>query len=100
MPVSTRNAFIVSYDISDPRRLRQVFKIMRGSGDHLQLSVFRCELNPSEVVRLKDRLGEVIRHDEDQVLFADLGPVDGRGAKCIRAIGRAYTHPERHAVVV
>ena len=100
MPVSTRNAYIVSYDISDPRRLRQVFKIMRGTGDHLQLSVFRCELNPSELIKLKDRLGEVIHHGEDQVLFANLGPVDGRGSRCINAIGRAYTHPERHAVVV
>ncbi len=31
-----RNSYIVSYDISDDKRLRQVFKIVRGFGDHLQ----------------------------------------------------------------
>ena len=100
MPSSERKAYIVSYDISDPGRLRRVFKVMRGVGDHLQLSVFRCELNPSELIQLKDRLREVIHHGEDQVVFADLGPVVGRASRAVQALGRAYTHPERHAVVI
>lgn len=95
-----RQAYVVSYDISDPKRLRSVFKLMRGFGDHIQLSVFRCELNPSELVELRARLGDVIHHGEDQVLFVDLGPAAGRGSSCITSLGRAYTHPERHAVVV
>ncbi|NLE47060.1 MAG: CRISPR-associated endonuclease Cas2 [Sandaracinaceae bacterium] len=27
--------YIVTYDISDPKRLRKVFQILRGYGDHL-----------------------------------------------------------------
>jgi CRISPR-associated protein Cas2 len=94
-----RQAYIVSYDISDPGRLRKVFKIMRGYGDHVQLSVFRCELNDRELVELRAKLAAAIHNDEDQVLFVDLGPADGRAKSAIRALGRAYTHPERHAVV-
>lgn len=95
-----RRAYIVSYDISDPKRLRKVFKILRGYGDHLQLSVFRCELDRRELVELRADLSDAINHREDQVLFVDLGPAQGRGAGCIKALGRAYTHPERHAVVI
>lgn len=95
-----RQTYIVSYDISDPKRLRLVFRTMRGYGDHLQLSVFRCELNHRELVELRTKLDATIKHDEDQVLFVDVGPADGRGRTSIGAIGRAYTHPERHAIVV
>ena len=96
----SRQAYLVTYDISDPKRLRQVFQAMRDVGDHLQLSVFRCELNRSEMVQLRDRLGDIVNFAEDQVIFADLGPAEGRGSKCIKSLGRAYTHPDRHAIVI
>lgn len=95
-----RQTFIVSYDVSDPKRLRKVFKTLRGYGDHLQLSVFRCELSPREALELRAALGRVIHADEDQVLFVDVGPVEGRGSGSITSLGRPYTHPERHALVV
>jgi CRISPR-associated protein Cas2 len=95
-----RQTFIVSYDVSCPKRLRRVYRLMRGWGDHIQLSVFRCEMNPRELVELRSRLGEVINHLEDQVLFVDVGPVEGRGSTSIRAIGKIYTPPERRAIVV
>ncbi len=95
-----RRTFIVSYDVSDPRRLRQVFKILRGYGDHLQLSVFRCELVPAEKVVLESKLRDVIHHVEDQVLFIDLGVADGRAGCAIQALGRPCAAPERTAIVV
>ena len=95
-----RQTYIVSYDVCDPKRLRKVFKTMRGYGDHLQLSVFRCELTSRELVELRWKLGAVIHHGEDQVLFVDVGPVEGRGRTSIEAVGKIYTHPERHALVV
>jgi len=94
-----RQTYIVSYDISNPKRLRKVFKLMRGYGDHLQLSVFECELSRRELVELRSRLGDIIHNDQDQVLFVDVGPVEGRGSTSIRSLGRTYTHPERHAIV-
>lgn len=94
-----RQTYIVSYDISDPKRLRKVYQLLRGYGDHLQLSVFHCELNPRELVELRTRLVDIIHTAADQVLFVDVGPVEGRGDKAIHAIGRAYTQAERHAIV-
>lgn len=94
-----RHSYVVTYDISDPKRLRKVFRLMLGYGDHLQLSVFQCELNPRELVELKHSLGELINHNEDQVLFANLGPVEGKGSESIESLGRAYVDPERMAIV-
>lgn len=95
-----RNSYIVSYDIADEKRLRKVFKTMRAYGDHLQYSVFECQLTPRDVVRLKAELGKVIHHEEDQVLFIDLGPAEGRGDRVITAIGKAYTNFDAPCVIV
>lgn len=95
-----RQAYIVTYDICQPKRLRRVFKLMVGYGEHLQLSVFRCELNHREVVELRARLGEVIKYNEDQILFVDIGPVEGRGSGSITALGLPYQPPERRAIVI
>lgn len=95
-----RQTYIVSYDVCDPKRLRRVFKTLRGYGDHLQLSVFRCELNHRELVELRTKLMRYIKNTEDQVLFMDIGPAEGRGRTSITSLGRTYTHPERHALVI
>lgn len=94
-----RQVFLVTYDVSDDRRRNDVFRILRGFGDHLQFSVFRCETSESELIRLRAALSQAIDHVEDQVLFANLGPVEGRGAEAITALGEPYTHPYRHAIV-
>lgn len=95
-----RHSFVVSYDVSDSKRLRLVYRLMRGWGEHIQLSVFRCELNARDLVELRAQLSSLINHKEDQVLFIDLGPVEGRGGSAIRAIGKTYVPPERTAIVI
>lgn len=95
-----RHSYVVTYDISDPKRLRRVYRLMLGWGDHLQLSVFQCELSARELVELRMALAETVNHNEDQVLFCLLGPVDGRGSEAIESLGRPYVDPERCAVIV
>lgn len=95
-----RSMYIVSYDVSDPKRLRQVFKTMQGMGDHVQLSVFRCELSERDKVRMMAKLAKLVHHTEDQVLIVDIGPAPGRSDSAVEAIGRAYIPRERCAIVV
>jgi CRISPR-associated protein Cas2 len=95
-----RNVFLVSYDICDDKRLRKVYKAMRGYGDHLQFSVFRCELSEREKAEMMAELSPIIAHDEDQVLVIDIGPADGRATVVFEALGKPYVAPERHAVIV
>jgi CRISPR-associated protein Cas2 len=95
-----RHTYVVTYDICNPKRLRKVYKLMLGWGDHLQLSVFQCELSHRELVELRVQLDNIIRPTEDQVLFVNLGTVDGRGSDAITSVGRPYVDPERIAIVV
>lgn len=95
-----RNAYIVSYDISDPKRLRKVYKAMLGFGEHVQLSVFHCELAKADLVRLKSKVGKIIKNAEDQVLLIDIGPAEGRAREVISSLGRAYEPRERVPTVV
>ena len=85
-----RTTYLVCYDIADDKRLRRVFKTCKNYGDHLQFSVFECDLNPREKVQLEQTLNEIIHNDEDQVLFVSLGPAEGRGERVITALGVPY----------
>ncbi len=95
-----RSTFLVCYDISDDKRLRKVFKICKNFGNHLQFSVFECDLNPSEKVDMESQLKDVISHREDQVLFILLGPAEGRGNRVITAIGAPYSSFDASCYVV
>ena len=95
-----RNTFLVTYDICDDKRLRRVFKTMRDFGDHLQYSVFECQFTPVDLARCRDALKQIINHGEDQVLFVDLGPVEGRGDRVITARGLPYSPLDAPCFVV
>ena len=91
---------MVCYDIADDKRLRRVFKTCYNFGEHLQFSVFECDLNPSEKIELEKTLGDIINHDEDQVLFIALGPAEGRGDRLITALGLPYAKFDAPCFVV
>jgi CRISPR-associated protein Cas2 len=97
-----RIRYIVSYDISHPKRLRLVHKTMLGYGEPLQYSVFCCDLSASARIMLIAALNEIIDHRQDQVMLIDIGPADGRGTQSIETIGRAMRKErlERRTVIV
>lgn len=92
--------YIVTYDIADPKRLRRVFRKMQGAGDHLQFSVFRCDLTDRQRETLKLGLVEVIKPSEDQVLFIELGPSESRPGERIAALGKPYHEVETGPVIL
>jgi CRISPR-associated protein Cas2 len=73
---------------------------MRDFGDHLQFSVFECQFTPVDLAKCRHILAQIIKHDEDQVLFVDLGPTEGRGDRVISALGLPYSALEAPCVVV
>lgn len=96
-----RNVLIIAYDICDPKRLRLVYRAMCGVGDPLQYSVFRCELSPAELQRLKGTLWEILNLSQDRVMIVDLGPAGGRGDECLEFWGDPRTQPrDREATIV
>jgi len=95
-----RTSYLICYDISDDKRLRKVFQIMRKFGDHLQYSIFECQLTAMDLVRCRAELAKAINQKEDQVLFVNLGPAEGRGDRVITALGLPYTNVDAPCIVI
>ena len=72
MSEMSRIRYLVSYDISDPKRLRRVARALEGYGVRLQYSVFECPLDDLRMPLLKAALQPILNHDEDQVLLVSL----------------------------
>jgi CRISPR-associated protein Cas2 len=95
-----RTSYQVCYDICDDKRLRKVFQAMRNYGDHLQYSIFECLLTATDLARCRAELAGIIHHKEDQVLFVNLGPAEGRGDRVITALGKPYTALDAPCIIV
>lgn len=48
-----RRWYLITYDIRDPKRWRKVYALLKGYGEWLQLSVFRCLLTDRDRERLR-----------------------------------------------
>lgn len=94
-----RSHVVVSYDIADDARRTKVFQTCRDFGNHVQFSVFFCELNARELVLLRERLRELIHVGEDQVLLIDVGPATRSVLDHMHVLGQAYTPAGRQFVV-
>lgn len=92
--------YLVTYDIRDDKRLRQIYKKMCGFGDRLQYSVFRCEMTETNLTRMKLALSEILDHEKDQVLVFRLGPLDGTYTLQVEALGTPYLPSDHDAVIV
>ncbi|MCC6622973.1 MAG: CRISPR-associated endonuclease Cas2 [Deltaproteobacteria bacterium] len=95
-----RETYIVTYDICDPKRLRVVYQTCRAFGEHIQYSVFRCDLSPLTRARLVAALDVVINHLEDQVLLIPLGPTDTNPDVDVESLGRPYRSRPRRVTIL
>ncbi|MCB9758381.1 MAG: CRISPR-associated endonuclease Cas2 [Alphaproteobacteria bacterium] len=87
--------YLVCYDIGDPKRLRNVWKIMRGRGERVQYSVYRCVLSPLQLEQLEDVLESIVHAQEDQVLIVPLGHAEKKRSWRMYTLGRPLPEPER-----
>jgi CRISPR-associated protein Cas2 len=91
--------YIVTYDVANDRRGRRVFKLMRGYGHWLQLSVFQCRLTARRRAEMARRLDEAIHALEDHVLILDLGQAD-RVDLHVESLGKTFRAVKRTAIVI
>ncbi|MEW5748963.1 MAG: CRISPR-associated endonuclease Cas2 [Candidatus Thermoplasmatota archaeon] len=97
--MSGRSVYLVAYDVADKKRLRHVHGKMRGYGDALQYSVFRCLLSEKERELMVGALLEIIEVDKDRIMIVELGPASGRVDGCVRFLGRPIEQPDDGPVV-
>ncbi|MCB1875404.1 MAG: CRISPR-associated endonuclease Cas2 [Chromatiales bacterium] len=91
--------YVVTYDIRDQKRWRAVFRLMKGYGEWLQLSVFQCRLSRRRHAELYATLDELIHHGEDHVLMLDIGPADKVEPR-VSSLGKGFEAVERQPVIV
>ena len=63
--------YLVSYDIRDPVRYRRAHKVIKGYGEAVQYSVFRCKLSRQQLAGLRWELARIL-DPEDGLLIVGL----------------------------
>lgn len=63
--------YLVCYDISEPKRWRRAYKLLKGYGRRVQFSIFRCRINKRQLERMRWEL-EKILDVEDRLLISSL----------------------------
>ncbi|MGB0722798.1 MAG: CRISPR-associated endonuclease Cas2 [Gammaproteobacteria bacterium] len=91
--------YIVTYDISDQKRWRAVFKLMNGYGEWLQLSVFQCRLSRKRHAELIATMDEIINHTHDHVLVMDLGPAQKVEPR-VTSLGKDFQAVAKEPIIV
>lgn len=95
----SRRHYLVAYDVADDKRRNVIFNTLHGFGDHVQFSVFLCDLNPRELAELRRRLADAAHHAQDQVILVDLGEAASPLSDSIQCIGKCYVPTTRVTVV-
>ena len=95
-----RRCYLVCYDIRNAKRLRRVFKTMKGYGEHWQFSIFFCVLKEIDRVRMQTGLEAEMNLKEDQALIVDLGPNEQEAREAATVIGQPLPQADAGMVVV
>ena len=95
-----RRVYIVTYDISGPKRLRKTFKLLKRYGDHVQLSVFICKLSERKRKQLETVLRSIIDPDRDQLLFFNISNEDVFSSTEVCSIGKPFLYQERKPLII
>ena len=91
--------YVVTYDIRDQKRWRRVFRLMKGFGQWLQLSVFQCRLSRQRHAELIALLDGVVMHDEDHVILLDLGLAEDVKPAVV-SLGKSFDPVVRESIIV
>ena len=72
--MSHRILHLAAYDVSDPGRLRDALKVLKGYASGRQKSVFECFLTAAERRQLLAEVRAVIDPEEDRFFLVRLDP--------------------------
>lgn len=92
--------YLVTYDIRDDKRWRRIFKLMKGFGEWLQLSVFQCRLSRRRHAELIELLDGMVKHGHDALLIIDLGPADKVKPRVVSLGGDGFDAVKREPIIV
>ncbi len=60
--------YLIAYDVSDDKRRRKLFKLLKGYGYNIQKSVFEVPVNDQKIIKkLKDEIEKIVEKEHDLV---------------------------------
>lgn len=60
--------WLILYDISNPKRLRKVSKLLEGEGLRVQKSLFECTWDEAHGILMESKLKELVDLEKDYIL--------------------------------
>ena len=84
---------LISYDIMDDKRRYKLAKALVFFGDRVQLSVFECNLEKPEYIKMTSKITKIINNDEDSVRIYKIC-VSCKAEVCIYGCGEVCEDPD------
>ena len=98
-----RRLYLCTYDVlsskEGDKRRTQLFEVLHDHGEHVQYSVFLCELTAVERTRLLTIAKGILNEKEDQLLVLSLGPASLDWALKLDCIGKTWPPQIRSFIV-
>jgi CRISPR-associated protein Cas2 len=60
---------VVSYDIEDNKRRSKVCNELKNYGEHIQYSVFECDISQIQIKKLQTDLKKIINQRQDSIRY-------------------------------
>lgn len=60
---------LVCYDVRDPGRWRQLYKMLQGYGQRIQYSIFRCKLTERQTQKLYWQAMQILAKEDDFLII-------------------------------
>ena len=61
--------YIVAYDITEPKRLKRIAKLLNRYGQRVQKSVYECDIDESRYYELRDKLKRLMQGDDSVIAY-------------------------------
>jgi len=72
--MSKKTRYLITYDISEPKRLSKIHRFLKKHAIPIQYSVFYAKLSTEERKQLLEALDQKINPKEDDIRFYPLSP--------------------------
>ncbi len=66
----------------------------------MQYSVFVCDLNPKEIIFLKEDLGKILNLNEDRLLVINTGKVNKKNNEHVFMIGMQINSERETSIII
>lgn len=96
---TNRRLYLCTYDASDDKRRNRLFELLKDHGEHVQFSVFLCELTHMEHLNLLAMSRAILHQEEDQLLVLDIGPPGLDWTQQLRCVGKSWTPQVRSHII-